>query len=78
MEYGGLGLPARTFARIMEEIAAVWMSVGGIIGSHLIMANLLERAGTEDMKKAYLPKFATGGVTFLYSEEEVLVPYALA
>lgn len=59
-EYGGLGLSARTFAKIMEEIATVWMSVGGIIGSHLIMANMVERAGTEEMKRSYLPKFASG------------------
>jgi uncharacterized protein (TIGR02118 family) len=27
---------------------------------------------------ADVPNFATGGVTFLYDEEEVLVPYALS
>ncbi len=25
-----------------------------------------------------VPKFATGGVTFLYDEEEVLIPYSLS
>lgn len=59
-DYGGLGLSAATFARIVEEIAAVWMSVGGIIGSHLIMARLVERFGSDEMKQAYLPKFASG------------------
>ena len=59
-DYGGLGLSAATFARIVEEIAAVWMSVGGIIGSHLIMASMVERAGSEEMKREYLPKFASG------------------
>jgi len=59
-DYGGLGLSAVTFARIVEEIAAVWMSVGGIIGSHLIMASMVERAGSEEMKREYLPKFASG------------------
>ena len=59
-DYGGLGLSAATFARIVEEIAAVWMSVGGIIGSHLIMASMVERAGSEEMKQEYLPKFASG------------------
>jgi len=59
-DYGGLGLSAATFAKIVEEIAAVWMSVGGIIGSHLIMASMVERAGSEEMKQEYLPKFASG------------------
>jgi len=59
-DYGGLGLSASTFARIVEEIAAVWMSVGGIIGSHLIMASMVERFGSDEMKQAYLPKFASG------------------
>ncbi|MFQ5626226.1 MAG: acyl-CoA dehydrogenase family protein [Methyloligellaceae bacterium] len=59
-DYGGLGLSAATFARIVEEIAAVWMSVGGIIGSHLIMASMVERAGSDEMKQEYLPKFASG------------------
>ena len=59
-DYGGLGLSCMTFARIMEEISAVWMSVGGIIGAHLVMARAVEHFGTEEMKQEYLPKFATG------------------
>jgi alkylation response protein AidB-like acyl-CoA dehydrogenase len=59
-DYGGLGLPATTFAKIMEEIAAVWMSVGGLIGAHLIMARAVERFGSEDMKRKFLPRFASG------------------
>ncbi len=59
-EYGGLGLSAATFARIVEEIASVWMSVGGIIGSHLIVASIIERTASEEMKREYLPKLASG------------------
>lgn len=59
-EYGGLGLSCATFAKIMEEIAAVWMSVGGIIGAHLVMARAVEYFGSDDMKAEYLPKFASG------------------
>ncbi len=59
-EYGGLGFSAVTFAKIMEEIAAVWMSVGGIIGPHLIMTRAVERFGSDDMKKKFLPRFASG------------------
>ena len=59
-EYGGLGLSATTFAKIMEEIAAVWMSVGGLIGSHLIMARAVECFGVDAMKRKFLPRFASG------------------
>jgi len=59
-EYGGLGLSCTTFAKIMEEIASVWMSVGGIIGAHLVMARAVEHFGSEEMKREYLPKFASG------------------
>ena len=30
-EYGGLGLSASTYAKLVERIARVWMSVSGII-----------------------------------------------
>jgi alkylation response protein AidB-like acyl-CoA dehydrogenase len=58
--YGGLGLTASTYARVIERIAAVWMSVAGIINSHLIMAALVQRAGSEQQKRHYLPRFASG------------------
>ena len=59
-EYGGLGLSTSTYARIIERISAVWMSVGGIINSHLIMASAVERHGTPEQKAEFLPRFATG------------------
>ncbi len=58
--YGGLGLSARTYAQVIERISAVWMSVAGIINSHLIMAALVQRAGTEAQKLRFLPRFASG------------------
>jgi alkylation response protein AidB-like acyl-CoA dehydrogenase len=59
-EYGGLGLSTRTYAQIIARIARVWMSVSGIINSHLILAMLVQRNGTPEQKSKYLPKFATG------------------
>ena len=59
-EYGGLGLSTRTYAKIVERISQVWMSISGIINSHLIMAMAVQRAGTEEQKRHYLPLFATG------------------
>ncbi|MFO0454212.1 MAG: acyl-CoA dehydrogenase family protein [Pseudomonadota bacterium] len=59
-EYGGLGLSASTYARIVTRIASVWMAPTGIFNSHLIMAQAVERAGTPAQKAKWLPKFATG------------------
>ncbi|MFP6814415.1 MAG: acyl-CoA dehydrogenase family protein [Pseudomonadales bacterium] len=58
--YGGLGLPAGTYARIVERVAAVWMSVCGIFNSHLIMGAAVERFGSEEMKDNFLPAMAAG------------------
>src|SRR5688572_18494105 len=46
-EYGGLGLSALTYARIVERVSAVWMSIAGLFNSHLIMAAAVQRHGTE-------------------------------
>ena len=61
-EYGGLGLSAVTYSKIVENVSAVWMSVSGIFNSHLIMCAAVERFGTKEMKEYYLPKFASGEI----------------
>ncbi|MBI4205321.1 MAG: acyl-CoA dehydrogenase family protein, partial [Betaproteobacteria bacterium] len=53
-DYGGLGLSAVTYAKIVERMAAVWMSVPGFFNSHLIMAGAVQRFGTEEQKRRYL------------------------
>jgi alkylation response protein AidB-like acyl-CoA dehydrogenase len=59
-EYGGLGLSATTYVKVVERISAVWMSVSGFFNAHLIMAAAVERFGTEEQKQHYLPRFASG------------------
>jgi alkylation response protein AidB-like acyl-CoA dehydrogenase len=58
--WGGLGLSASTYAKIVEHVSTVWMSVSGIFNSHLIMAAAVERFGTEDQREKWLPRFAAG------------------
>ena len=60
--YGGLGLPASTYAKIVARISEVWMSLTGIFNSHLIMAAAVARYGTEAQKRRFLPAFASGEV----------------
>jgi alkylation response protein AidB-like acyl-CoA dehydrogenase len=62
LRYGGLGLPAQLYARIVARIAEVWMSLTGIFNSHLMMALLVEKHGSSFLKEKYLPKFATGEI----------------
>jgi alkylation response protein AidB-like acyl-CoA dehydrogenase len=61
-EYGGLGLSCSTYAKVVESVTRVWMSLAGIFNSHLIMSSCVQRAGTEAQKKKWLPKFATGEI----------------
>ncbi|MGB1439066.1 MAG: acyl-CoA dehydrogenase family protein, partial [Luminiphilus sp.] len=52
-QYGGLGLSATTYARVVSRICQVWMAPSGIFNSHLIMANCVERGGTEAQKEYF-------------------------
>jgi alkylation response protein AidB-like acyl-CoA dehydrogenase len=61
-EYGGLGLPAALYARIVTRISEVWMSLTGIFNSHLMMALLVEKYGSEQLKRQFLPRFASGEI----------------
>jgi alkylation response protein AidB-like acyl-CoA dehydrogenase len=59
-EYGGLGLDYTTFALIMEEICKGWMSLSGVIGTHHVLVHMINNGGTDEQKREYLPKLASG------------------
>ncbi len=59
-EYGGLGLPASTYAKIVMRVSAVWMSITGIFNSHLMLCLAIEKFGTEQQKRRWLPRLASG------------------
>ncbi|WP_051423605.1 acyl-CoA dehydrogenase family protein [Bordetella petrii] len=61
-EYGGLGLPATTYAKIVMRVSSVWMSVTGIFNSHLMLALAIEKFGTAQQKQQWLPRLASGEV----------------
>ena len=57
-QYGGLGLDVSTYARVIEELSRGWMSLAGVVNSHLIAAQLITRFGTEDQRRHWLPQMA--------------------
>ncbi|HET7154345.1 MAG TPA: acyl-CoA dehydrogenase family protein, partial [Hyphomicrobiaceae bacterium] len=61
-EYGGLGLPAGTYAKIVMRISRDWMAVTGIFNSHLMLALAIEKFGTRLQKETWLSKLASGEV----------------
>jgi alkylation response protein AidB-like acyl-CoA dehydrogenase len=61
-QYGGLGLPATTYSKIVMRISREWMAITGIFNSHLMLALAIERYGTEAQKKDWLPRLASGEV----------------
>lgn len=62
VEYGGLGLPAVTYAKIVALISSYWMAVTGIFNSHLMLATAIQRFGTQEQKREWLPRLASGEV----------------
>jgi alkylation response protein AidB-like acyl-CoA dehydrogenase len=61
-DYGGLGLSATTYAKIIMSISSVWMSITGIINSHLMLALAIQKFGTPQQKTRWLPKLASGEI----------------
>src|SRR5688572_32647247 len=49
-QWGGLGLSASTYAKLVMRISEEWMSLTGIFNSHLMMAILVPKFGSEEQK----------------------------
>ncbi len=62
--YGGAGMNAVSFVILTEELARGWMSLTGVIGSHSMVAWMIDRFGTGEQKSAWLPKVAVGEMRF--------------
>lgn len=59
-EYGGTPVDYTTFALVFEELSRGWMALAGIIGSHLVLCDVLVRYGTPEQKRHFLPRLARG------------------
>jgi alkylation response protein AidB-like acyl-CoA dehydrogenase len=69
-EYDGMGLDLTTYAMIVEELSRGWISISGIVNTHFIGSYLLMKFGTEEQKRKYLPRLATGEIRAAFSLSE--------
>ncbi len=58
--YGGLGMDFLTYTQIIEELSRGWMSLAGIINTHVLVAYMIATYGTEEQRRAFLPVMAEG------------------
>ena len=70
VRYGGLGLGASTYARLVEELSRGWMSLAGILNTHKIAATMIGRFGTEEQKERFLPRMVDGAYRAAFSLSE--------
>lgn len=59
-EYGGLGLTVSTYAQIVEELCRGWMSLSGILNTHLMIGYVIRTFGNDEQKQRFLPSMARG------------------
>jgi alkylation response protein AidB-like acyl-CoA dehydrogenase len=58
--YGVARVSTPCLALVTEELARGWMSLAGAVGSHTVVAALIAAFGSEEQKRAYLPRMAAG------------------
>ncbi|MBI4628209.1 MAG: acyl-CoA dehydrogenase family protein [Candidatus Rokubacteria bacterium] len=59
-DWGGLGLDARTFAMLVEELARGSAALAAVVATHAAVTHALACAGTEGQKRRWLPALARG------------------
>ncbi len=59
-EYGGMEMDYVSYALVIEEISRGWMSIAGILNSHLMVGYMIANFGTEEQKQKYIPALASG------------------
>jgi butyryl-CoA dehydrogenase len=69
-EHGGLGLDLTTYVLIQMELSRGWMSLSGVLNTHLISAWMIAEHGTDEQRRRYLPRMATGELHSAYSMTE--------
>jgi alkylation response protein AidB-like acyl-CoA dehydrogenase len=58
--YGGSGFDLLTYVQIIEHLSRGWMSLAGIVNTHILVAYMIAAYGTEDQRLRYLSVMAEG------------------
>ena len=69
-EYGGGGLPYEVYLQVLEEVGAVWASVGVGVSVHALSCFGLATAGTEEQRQRWLPDMLGGELLGAYCLSE--------
>jgi len=69
-EYGGGGQPYEVYLQVLEEIGAVWASVGVGVSVHALSCFGLANYGTPEQKQAWLPDMLGGELLGAYCLSE--------
>ena len=59
-QFGGLGLSVSSYARVVEELCRGWMSLSGILNTHLMVAWVIRTFGNDEQRERFLPAMARG------------------
>jgi butyryl-CoA dehydrogenase len=60
--YGGLELDVVTYAGVVEELAVGWMSLTGVLNTHMLAATLIVLHGSDEQRQRLLPGMASGAI----------------
>jgi alkylation response protein AidB-like acyl-CoA dehydrogenase len=69
-EYGGGGQPYEVYLQVLEEIAAVWASVGVGVSVHALSCFGLANFGTAEQRQRWLPDMLGGALLGAYCLSE--------
>lgn len=69
-EYGGGGLPYEVYLQVLEEIGAVWASVGVGVSVHALSCFGLATRGTSEQRAEWLPELLGGELLGAYCLSE--------
>jgi alkylation response protein AidB-like acyl-CoA dehydrogenase len=69
-EYGGGAVPYEVYLQVLEELGAVWASVGVGVSVHALSCYGLATRGTEEQKQAWLPDMLGGELLGAYCLSE--------
>jgi alkylation response protein AidB-like acyl-CoA dehydrogenase len=58
--YGQGQVSTVCFALVTAQLSRGWMSLGGAMGGHSVVASLLDEFGTDQQKERFLPRMACG------------------